>query len=495
MAQIVLLQWERRRLCGCIAESEHGSMRVQETFTHAWPAEFDPLQSPAQAGDKLRGLLKNPAVPPERVIVCLSREDVILRHLEVPDVPDEELPDLVKFQAAARSTTPLEQLALDYLPLEKSPGGHGRPVLALTASRAQVDGVQAVLRAAGLAPAAITFSSIGLAEFIAHVSRPKNEPAPQTMLGAWLNDERVELVIVTNNRLQYAHSARLPHEEGTASNLALLPEISRTIVAAQRLHPQLQIDRAYVVGTADDALLAALNERIGAPAERVDAARISAIRETQAKELSPALIGLAAAEADHRTAPFDFLHPRQPPAKVNLRKQRLAVGAAAALLVAALFFGVVEGTRGSLLRELDALQQREIDLDSKIKPGEATLAAANQISQWQAASRNQLQQMSALEALMEGTDRMYLSQYAFTAGQGESAGNLQATGNAKSREDVLQLQQRMIDSKSYSLQPRQLTQTSNDDEYAYRFEINANLLAKPAALVQPSTPNPQPTTR
>ena len=50
------------------------------------------------------------------------------------------------------------------------------------------------------------------------------------------------------------------------------------------------------------------------------------------------------------------------------------------------------------------------------------------------------------------------------------AGSLQAFGNAKSREDITQFQQRLMDTKTYRIQPRQLTHSSNDDDKAYRSE-------------------------
>jgi Tfp pilus assembly PilM family ATPase len=488
-------------LCGIVAQAEGASVQINRGFTHAWPDDFDPLQSPGQAAMQLRNRLANLTSSPPKVIVSLSREDVILRHLDVPDVADEELPNLVRYQAAARSTTPLDQLLLDFLPLPKQPGHEGRPVLAITAPKPFITGIQTVLRDAGLEPAEITFNSIGLGEFTAHVDRQRSDRVRQPALAVHKDGHRIELVILSENRLVYAHAARLSDEDASASVTGLLAEVSRTIVAAQRLHPQLKIHHAYVSGSGDEivGLASSLSERLAAPAEFVEPKLLSAVKishrvSTEEVAPTPVLIGLALAEASRLTPTCDFLHPRQPPPKVNLRKLQLAVGAAAALLISVFVFGGTEWARASLQRQIQALDIEEKDLQFKITPGMADLNAAKLIDQWQAGNLQQIEQLAALEDLMEGTDRMYLSQYAFTVGGNDAIGGVQAYGNAKSRDDITQFQQRLVDTKSFRIQARQLAQLSNDDEYPNRFEIHADLLPKPKTVpvpaAQPSTAKP-----
>ena len=50
------------------------------------------------------------------------RQNVVTRWLELPAVPDEELPELVRWQAGTKSTLSVDQLIVDYLPL---PDGRG----------------------------------------------------------------------------------------------------------------------------------------------------------------------------------------------------------------------------------------------------------------------------------------------------------------------------------------------------------------------------------
>jgi len=483
------LFWERRRLCGVLAESSGARAQLRHQFAIPWTDDSDPLQFPMKATELLKQAVAQSRLQPTRTVICLSREDVILRHLTVPDVPDEELPDLVRFQAAARATQSLDQLLLDFLPLPKQPGHEGRPVLAVTAPKSLATGIQAVVQGAGLEPAAsITFSSIGLAELLAHANR---EPKSTATLGVVRDGPRVELVVLADRSLLYAHSARLSADDnGLVPPAALLAEVSRTIVAAQRLHPQLQIQKAFVTDCDADSqpLIARLTERLEVPVESFALTNLPSVDTScPGWPAEPAadsvLLGLVLAEMQRLTPRFDFLHPRQPPAKIDPRKLQYAVGSAAALLIAALTFSVVETTRASLQGEIERLGRQEAELDLKLTPGKATLLAAKLIDDWQAGNVNQIAQFSELSDLMGGTEQMYLSQYNFTAGQGEVRGNMQALGNARTREDIPHFYQRLTDTGRYRIQPRQLLQSGRDDEYPNRFELHADLL-----------PNPKPTT-
>lgn len=487
MEATVILLWERRRLSGLVAEVVGGRAQVRHSFSIPWAEDSDPLQFPTKSAEALRTAVAQARVQPTRTVVCLAREDVILRHLSVPDVPDDELPDLVRFQAAARSTLSLDQLLLDFLPLPKIAGHEGRPVLAVTAPKSLVQGIQSIVQAAGLEPAAtVTFSSVGLAELLTQ----RNEAA--TALGVFREGPRVELVILADRKLLYAHSARLAADDDGATPLAgLLAEVSRTMVAAQRLHSDLKLQQAYLVDRDADAkgVLAGLTERLNVPAKSLELAKFSGVEVPRTDwpkypAADAALLGLLLAETRRLTPEFDFLHPRQPPAKVNPRKLQIAVGSAAALLLATLIFGGVEGRRGSLNRKLEELRSAESALDMTINSNKTVLAAAKLVDDWQNGNVNQIAQFTELADLMEGTERMYLSQYNFAAGQGEIRGTIQAQGNSKSRDEVVHLNQRLSDSKRYSVIPKQLTQASRDDEYPNRFELQANILPAPKAVPQ-----------
>jgi hypothetical protein len=91
---------------------------------------------------------------------------------------------------------------------------------------------------------------------------------------------------------------------------------------------------------------------------------------------------------------------------------------------------------------------------------------------------------------MQGTARLYVSDYNFGQSAGEAIAKLQATGNARERADWQELAQRLVDARRYRVKPRELTQISRDSDYPHRFELDTDLVAPgkaPAKAVTPAT--------
>src|SRR4051794_37414582 len=107
MADLLALSWDRHRLTGIEVSSTGAGARILGTFSVDWPDQ-------PPTANWLRETLRKFGVNAKQVILALPREDAVLRMLELPAVSDDELPTLVRFQAAARSAQSLDQLLLDY---------------------------------------------------------------------------------------------------------------------------------------------------------------------------------------------------------------------------------------------------------------------------------------------------------------------------------------------------------------------------------------------
>ena len=103
MPDLLAIDWEKRQLCGLDAEVTRGSVVVRRCFTLTWPEDLDPISQHQEAGQWLKDELARIGVTSKQVMVTLPTEDAVVRQLELPNAPDEELPDLVRFQAADKS--------------------------------------------------------------------------------------------------------------------------------------------------------------------------------------------------------------------------------------------------------------------------------------------------------------------------------------------------------------------------------------------------------
>ena len=87
-----------------------------------WPRSPDNEETPAKAGAWLAERLKEAGIKADKVLVALPRNEAVVKRIELPDVPDAELPDVVRFQAQSRTAQPLTELALDFLPAPRREG-------------------------------------------------------------------------------------------------------------------------------------------------------------------------------------------------------------------------------------------------------------------------------------------------------------------------------------------------------------------------------------
>ena len=93
-------------------------------------------------GEWQRGQLRELRISTITVLISLPRQDTVVRQLEVPgDVPDNELPDIVRLQAETKISSSLDQLLLDFLPLPKVADSPVRDVLMATVSKEAPDHV------------------------------------------------------------------------------------------------------------------------------------------------------------------------------------------------------------------------------------------------------------------------------------------------------------------------------------------------------------------
>jgi hypothetical protein len=517
MADVLIVLGDRRRVAAAQVNVDNAQVRWTGGWTSPWPEGMSPGQNPQGAGQWLKAQWSAAGLTAKSAWVVMSREDIVLRHLELPAAPDEELADMVRFQAAARSAIPIDQACLDFLPLPSIASRPGRDVLSATIANSAVEGYRAILHAADRDLAGVTFSSVALAEWTIRHSRRREAEAGRGELsrsGAHalmasltrrttdpnhaeltvvVDGAKVELVVVAERQLVFGHLARsmsVPEEE---RQVPIQAEVSRTLVAAERLRPELKLHHVWLVG-GNAALAKSLQEQVGCPVELTETVRHTELGECPAAlRDAPAdvvlLTGAALARSFGAAPSIDFVHPRQPPPKRDPRKQKIAVGAAAALLGAFVILGSGQMWLRSLNLQIAALQTKQIDLDTKIRGGQRELKASDAIAAWEVRNISQLSQFGELEqTLPGGLQRPYLSQYQFNFAKGDVLAAIKMNGAARSRADVEDFKQELVDKQKYRVKPSAIT-ASRDDDYPSGFQIEADVVPvrqKPAAAVAPT---------
>ena len=165
MSDFLAIDLELHRICGIEASVERGSVKIRKSFSLEVPESIS-VDDPQGLGEWLKGELRRERVSASQVCISLPREDVIVRHLETPDVSDNELPDLVRYQSAAKSSIPLDQLTLDFLPLPRRTDSTVRDVLVSTVHQDRIKRLRTISSAAGLDLQSVGVSSVATAGIV-----------------------------------------------------------------------------------------------------------------------------------------------------------------------------------------------------------------------------------------------------------------------------------------------------------------------------------------
>ena len=132
MADYLAINWDKSKLTGIEAHVGVTSVSIKRAFEITWPEQHRPAQDPVSAGSWLKNELHRLGVSAKQVLISFPRHDSTVRLIEIPDVPLDEIPEIVRFQTATKSSVPLGQLMLDYLLMPVQEGKTTRDVLVVS---------------------------------------------------------------------------------------------------------------------------------------------------------------------------------------------------------------------------------------------------------------------------------------------------------------------------------------------------------------------------
>lgn len=487
MHSLLAFDWNQDTF-GCLAaDVSEGRVRVERAVRLEWPQAIDRDGDAPTLGDWLRRELAKAGIAGTQAVIVLPREDVVTRRLELPNAPDEELPEIVRFQAASKSTTPMDQLALDFVPLPPLEGEPLRPALMATLDRKRLEHLRAVCTAAGLQLRSVQASPFSVAEVAIHFEQQRGDDPNVATLVIFQDERRIELSILHRLGLVFTHHTRVDPGDERALR-GTMAEINRSIVTfGQLMHSSVEVSRVCLIhdGAIDPALEQALSERFSGRLHVVDPAADRTV-ETPDPSVAARLAGLAPAMGAllgevRRTVPsVDFLNPRQPPPKRDFQRERLInigwrVGAAALVLGAIAWWYA-----SHLSGQIAELQREDGRLSNALAGAGPPKEAYNRIRTWEAAAIDPLDEVDRLNKLLPGTDRLLLLDVHVQPGRTGELARLTATGIARSERDITELFD-TLNSTGYKVQPQVSDNYKLDPDYPYKFSLDVSRLPKPAA--------------
>ncbi|MEO1997065.1 MAG: hypothetical protein ABGZ17_17490, partial [Planctomycetaceae bacterium] len=418
-------------------------------------------------------------------------------HLELPEAPANEVPDMVRLQAATKSTVPLDQLLLDYLPLPSDADSDGQQVLMTTVPEAQIAPVKQILEAAGLELMSIGISPVFVAELAMRAQRPMEGSADHLSLLVSRHNQRVEISMMRQGHLLFSHSTQVHGSDASSDDRAIVAEINRARLSLPGMLEGTEIAHVWVLGAENETagLCDLIRERLECdvqaldPFESIDAkARVVADLEQRSGFSSP--IGMLLSHGGGVIPSVDFLNPRRKQIPRDTRKLKATLAAAALFLVAATGYGWYWNSLASLDAQIESASKKQAKLNTTIQQGQPTLQAATQVDDWNRHNINWLDTLTQFNHLFtnlnsdgstedglgtRNSHRIYLTELHFEATGQTSQGQIRAMGFSKLGGDVDELRDDLSD-QDYRVFPYEIKWSKRDPggyfrEFPMDFEI------------------------
>ncbi|QDU37741.1 Competence protein A [Maioricimonas rarisocia] len=483
MADYLAIEWDKRSLAVVEASIGRGEGDIARAFRIPWEMPED--ETPQARGESLRKQLREQGATASKAVLVLPRDAFAVRRLDLPNAPDDELPDLVRFQAATRSATPLETLALDYIPLPREESASGRHVLLFSIDAHRLKDLTATLEAAGLHPTSCVVSTVAAAQCVAHAASTGKAglmPGVPTLI-VYQHKARVEISILDRGQLIFSHATRLPETTDATHVNPLKAELARSIVALGQLHPGVEVEQTVLIQEEgeDPSVESMLQDRFGERLHRLTPGEHTQLQSGRGVSTLP-VIPLGALESllEPTIVSVDLLNPRKAAAKPDRTRLRIGMGAAAAVLLLGTAYWMYRTEVASREDEIAYLEQRQDDLDAILQRGQPQLESAGEIDAWLAQAPSPLDVLTEFRDLLPETDRLYLTNLQYAPAARDAVATIRGSGYARSRRDAEDLYQALADN-GYRVRPHEVEISRRDPEYPVTFELDVDAVREETA--------------
>ncbi|QDU76182.1 Competence protein A [Bremerella volcania] len=410
MAKKLAIEWDSRSLRMVVARQRGSSIVVDQALHFPLPLPPEGTEPPSvesRVGRLLtdqvaaHGLSKLPA------IVGVNRSSIELQVVAVPPVPDDELPDIVRYQAIRECTNLGDDGVVDFIKMPPAEDGKLR-VHAAAISAKNLKSCQKICVQVQIQPQSFYVRSFGAAHLVASQSRL----AGQTFLIVEILEDRVELTVVSQGDVILTRSTRLPGEPNTEHYVhALQGEIRRTMLAAQSKSNSESITQIVILGQpSSPETWRTLGNELKATVEFLDP--LTAEHVSSNVELSPeiasqfgALIGTLLADGSSHHATIDFLNPRRKPDPPDRKRIFALSGLAAASVVLLVTYLMYSGI-SSRDAEIAQLKEDIAKLQQSNKPLVELEEEVIEIDNWVAADAQWLDEIYRMSKKLPSADEM-----------------------------------------------------------------------------------------
>ena len=470
MASTIILQWDTARIRAAVGTASENSPSVQKVVAFDLSSGGDTDEVMTMA-DTIAAGLKEQKVGKGDAVVVVDRTTAELRVLSVPPVPDDELPDIVRFQANREFTSVSEGWLIDFISLPSSPNGQRR-VLAGAISPQVAAQIRGACDTAGLNLKKVILRPFASGSLLSKAGMLQEDCVLIEMLG-----DAADLTVYAQGELQLTRSIRLSAE---ASEEALIKqmqlELKRTLTSFQNQQHDAAIKRVILM--APESLAGSLEKELaegtGLQCLSVDPWSVfknigSAKRQVPAdsEQLGAVLGGLCTPAGDF--SEIDFVNPTRPPAPPSNRRRNVLIAATAATLLASVG-GLYWVQSSQLDAQLTQLQQEVAKMGREDQTHQDRLKEIEMLESWVGNRPNWLAEMGEMSQDFPLPDDAIVDNLGLALDEKNQLAVIKITGKASSAEAIRRLETELRDPEAgREISGRQNSPTAGGP-YKFRFD-------------------------
>ncbi|MEM6364912.1 MAG: hypothetical protein AAF745_10820 [Planctomycetota bacterium] len=489
MARQLALDWDDQQIRWMVGEGAGKSIRITQ-------AGIEPIGKQGLTS-ALQQLVSREGLSKLDTLVAVGRDQAELRQMQFPDVPDEELPDMVRFQAIRTFASAGENAVVDYLPSRTVAGGDASSSISAIVSAsgpAKLDPVRRVIDQAGLTLRRLALRPVAAAALfqLSALDAPQfkdrlSELARSTLALIDLVGDEAELVLFRGREVAFVRGVRLPSDSASPMT-SLAGEIRRSRMAcgggagpchlvmwgkadrhaeqletlAERLsddgsHPKYQAIDPLDLVSVDADIRTSLGETVG--------------------RLAP-LVGILVADAGHPEYLIDFENPRQAPDQsVDRTRLAMMVGIPVVLLLAVVYG--VYAQLSSLTRQINQAENELVVLREQAGTAKRSIERTGRVDSFLDGDVFWIDELSRVAKSMPPAEDLIVSQISAVADPRSGGGRITVAGRVTSPEVIDKLESGLRD-EDHSVIGDGASQLETGD--AYRWRIRETITISPDSV-------------
>jgi Tfp pilus assembly PilM family ATPase len=445
MSRLIAIEWDNREARVAVATEKRGQASIEDVFA----IPFEPTTGPKEIGRQLAAGLATRRVRGGKALVGVGRTSIELKMFNLPPAPDEDLPEMVRFQAPREFASWGEGWPLDFVAIAGE-ADQQRTVLAATIPPDAVKHIEEICATAGLKPEHLILRPCAAASLLA---RSKKQTSAEPQLLVDLLADELDLTVTIADRVVFTRTARLPSDALATADFAkpLVAEVRRTLGAVQNQLGGRRVERVWLYAGGDEHVELArhLAESLNLPTEVFDpfagvanAERLGIAKAPHRGRFAPVLGMLldAASETPHA---IDFLSPKRRPEKPSQRPRVLVYATAATLLIA-MGIGWYSWYLSSLDKQIADWNQQNSAKQKLVDQYTQVVDRVTSIDAWRAGDVPWLEEMKRLAEKLPPPEDVMLTEVRFAAQQG-GGGKIEFDGLVKSLDTVQKVENGLRD--------------------------------------------------